>query len=119
VGRILFRTAAILGAIAIAVLSLLPGRHAIAVPTPDVLSHLCAYLVLTLACCLGWTPRGMALAIWAAALGIYGSTLETLQLAVPGRSFEPVEVLMNLVGVGVGVLAWAVLWRRQEKVPES
>lgn len=72
------------------------------------LAHTAEYAVLGLL-----LARAVRLPVWAVAAGVlYAVSDELHQLAVPGRAGSPVDVAIDAVGVGLGVLAWQRLARR-------
>ena len=101
---------AVLVAIVIAALSLVPAEE---VPGPslnDKIGHVLAYGVLTALAAIGFqTARWSSLA---AGVLIYGLAMEALQGLMPlGREASGLDVLANLVGVGLG-LGLALLSKR-------
>jgi VanZ family protein len=107
----LCRAAFAAGLVAVTVLVLLPQQELPAVAVHDKLSHLLAFGVLAFAGGLGFArPRGW---LWcAAALTLWGGTLELLQAAVPGRMPSLADGLANALGVGIGAAAALVVRRR-------
>ena len=95
--------AAIVCAVAIAFLSLLPGEDLPSQNLNDKLNHFIAYGVLT---CLAVVGRGSRSFLWVAALAIgYGALLEVLQGIMPyGRSASSLDALANAGGVVIGVV---------------
>lgn len=94
-----YLSAAVGCTIVVAVLSLYPDAEVIssrAYVEPD---HLLAYSILTLFWCLA--DRGPTVAILPGIIA-YGLVLELLQIGVPGRSFEWMDVVANTIGVCVG-----------------
>lgn len=101
--RLGLRAAAAAHAAAVLVLSLLPGDAA-----PDVsgfghAAHAAAYALLAFLLRTGWPELSPWLVLAGAAA--YGGLLEFVQLFVPGRAFEWMDVAANAVGAAAGVLA--------------
>ena len=89
---------------AVTVLSLLPASVVPRMPGGGTLEHLSAYLALAFipAVAIRRVYRVFVAVISVACLGVL---LEILQIAIPGRAFEWVDIVMNFVGVTAGVLA--------------
>jgi hypothetical protein len=107
VGRVLFWTAAV----AASLLAWLPLGNPAWCATgslmpADKLNH--AFAFVTLYVLLWWAYR---LAACRAALLLcgFGLVLETFQILLPYRTFSPLDVVANLVGIGVGMAAIKVL----------
>jgi VanZ family protein len=85
------------------VLSLLPDTEIISSRTAVEFDHLIAYSVLTI--CWLVTCRDPSAYV---PLGVfaYGLVLELLQISVPGRTFEWLDVAANAIGVLAG---WTAL----------
>lgn len=79
--------------------------------------HGLGYFFLSLL--FGWAltakaQKGGALFALAAAF-FYGLVLEIAQIYVPTRGFSGVDILVNLVGSGLGALALLALWSQRSK----
>lgn len=115
------RSATAAYALALAVLSLLPsapgrpgGWDAGVSPPAQNLLHVPAYAVLMVlaAGCLspGFSARWAATGAVVLACAAYGTALEAAQRYIPGRTGSAPDALLNLAGVGLGVML-VVLWR--------
>lgn len=78
----------------------------------DKLNHFAAFMALAWAAWLGF--RIAALRQWISLLGlvVYGAAIELLQLYVPGRSSEWLDLLADAIGIGVGAMMAAYLLRK-------
>jgi len=85
--------------IAVGALSLLPNAEIISTRAAIEPDHLLAYWLLTL--CWLLACRGAGGIILAGAVA-YGLILELLQVSIPGRSFELMDVVANTVGALAG-----------------
>lgn len=97
------RISAIIVLIAITILSLLPPKSGIELPSNDKLSHFIAYSVLSLNVCLlfqSWSKMIIALLC---TIG-YGILIEFAQGLVPGRDPSFYDILANTIGVLIGFL---------------
>ena len=93
---------------AVIVGSLLPARVVTAIPVRDKLEHAGAYLVLMVA--FGGIYRRELYPAVAGTLLALGLSLELLQLLTETRSFDLNDMVMNCLGVAVGlVLSWWLL----------
>lgn len=89
--------------------ALAPGHQAPTLGLGDKLNHLAAFVALGLAAALAQRPRRAGLA--GVALLAYGGLIEVLQTQVPGRHGDLADLLVDAVGIAVG-LALAALLRR-------
>src|SRR5262245_53287029 len=97
------RWAFALGAVAVVVLSLLPGREMPSLAVSDKVEHMIAYASLGLAGGLAFPTRRGALLLLVL-LPLMGIALEIAQLMVPGRSSEVADAFADLVGVAATLL---------------
>ncbi|WP_435196271.1 VanZ family protein [Natronomonas sp. EA1] len=75
--------------------------------------HAVGYAVLAFAigfARLARDPRALALA-WLLAAA-YGLGIEGVQAFLPARSFDPLDMVANAVGAGIGTVVWWVVARR-------
>lgn len=102
------------------VISLLPGTALPVLPnwnllfSPDKLAHFGVYAIFALLLSVIFTERrklwGLIAAIGLA--GAFGGLMEVLQGTVTaGRSFDPVDMVANLLGAGFGGICFLVLRR--------
>src|SRR5262245_10012606 len=91
------------GAIAVIVLSLLPGRDMPSLGVSDKIEHVIAYAVLGLAGGLAFPTRRSTILLLAL-LPTLGIALEIAQLAVPGRSAEVADALADSIGTAITLL---------------
>ena len=109
---------AVICAVVIAVLSLLPGSDLPATNMNDKLNHFIAYGVLMALATLG-RGRVRLLAIIAGII-LYGLVLEGLQGMMPyGRSASWIDALANTGGVLIGAGVGALLARGLAKIGQS
>ena len=93
---------------AVTVLSLLPASVVPRPPGGGTLEHLSAYLALTLLPVVA-IRRVYRVLVAVTSMACLGVLLEILQIAIPGRAFEWMDIVMNTVGVTAGVLAGILL----------
>ena len=116
------RVAAVLYVVALTVVSVLPsGRDTLGgwdshlTPTIQNALHVPAYTGLLVLVCLAFkSPSGASLTrlfVIALVCGGFGAVLEILQLFVPGRTGSVIDILLNLMGIALGVVI-ALSWRR-------
>jgi len=116
------RIAAVLYAVALTIVSLLPsGRDTLGgwdshlTPTIQNVLHVPAYTGLLVLVCLAFkSPPGASLTrlfVIALLCGGFGVVLEIAQLFVPGRTGSVIDILLNLTGIALGA-AIALSWRR-------
>ena len=94
----------ILVILGIGILSLLPPRSGMELPTNDKVGHFVAYTVLTVNAGL-LVERRKWIVLFATCI-LYGMLLELLQGLVPGRQVSVLDVLANSTGVLIG---WLIL----------
>jgi VanZ family protein len=97
----LILVSAILLFIAITVLSLMPPKSELRIPTNDKVGHLIAYAVFSLNICLLFPQVSKKLVLLLVAVICYGILLEFLQGFV-GRSTSFYDFLANTIGVIIG-----------------
>ncbi|MBD3378727.1 hypothetical protein GF406_27115, partial [candidate division KSB1 bacterium] len=105
--------------VAISWLSLLPGddlersMHVRTMSSSGAFLHIAAYAVLAL---LAWMAFDQRYRFAVLFLLLYSIVLEILQIWVPHRSFNPLDILSNLAGL---ILASMVifLWQRFQRLP--
>ena len=84
------------------------GPSASPFPGSDKVVHALVFLVPVAAALLAGLPPRLVVAVFAA----HAVVSEVLQGALlPARSGDPLDVVADLVGVGLGVLAWRVVGR--------
>ena len=93
---------------AVTVLSLLPASVVPRLPGGGTLEHLSAYLALALMPVMA-IRRVYRVLVAVTSMACLGVLLEILQIAIPGRAFEWMDIVMNTVGVTAGVLAGILL----------
>ncbi len=84
--------------------SVLPAGMGLPAPW-DKVAHGCGFFVLGLAVALGWADRAPMWLLFAL-LALYGATDEVHQSFVPGRDASIGDWLADLLGSGLGLLAW-------------
>lgn len=89
---------------AVTVFSLLPASVVPRVPGGGTLEHLSAYLALAFIPAVA-IRRVYRVFVAVISMACLGALLEILQIAIPGRAFEWMDIVMNTVGVTAGVLA--------------
>ncbi|WP_150117450.1 VanZ family protein [Microvirga vignae] len=107
-----FRSAAWLCIVLLAVLSLMPGSVQMRSGMPGGFEHAIAYFGTATMFMLGYHKSGRLVA---AGLLAYGGLLETLQLFAPGRVPNIADAGASGAGSILGVIVWTVLlehWRR-------
>ena len=67
----------------------------------DKVLHLCSYFILSFLCYK--TINNMKISIISA--GTYGLLIEIMQLLIPMRSFELLDILINYIGAGLILIA--------------
>lgn len=109
--RRFFQLAGWICILTIAVLSLSPRALQVGIEfgAPQ-LDHLLAYLFTTAALTLGHAGTRSRLVVCALLIG-FGGLMELAQGAIPGRHGDVVDLVVNTVGVGMG-LAMAILLDR-------
>jgi len=88
----------------VSVLSLLPSSHLSPGKGLDKIGHLLFYLLLVL---IVWyhPKRGMMMASLVALFGLnFGFFLELIQKRIPGRSFDWMDFIMEVIGLGAGLI---------------
>lgn len=109
-----------LWALFILVLTLLPGSN---MPKTTILSfdkiaHFGIFCMLFLLLAVGFTkqytfrPLKKKPVEFAFALSVaYGVVIEIIQIFIPGRSFELLDVVANSIGVGLGLGVFYIIYR--------
>jgi VanZ family protein len=97
------RISAVIILIAITILSLLPPKSGIELPSNDKLSHFLAYGILSLNVCLLFRSRSKMLIALICTIA-YGILMEFAQSLVPGRDPSFHDILANTTGVLIGFL---------------
>jgi VanZ family protein len=105
--RRLLRIAFYAAAALVAAVSLLPGTTLPSTSIGDKAEHVIAYAVLGLLGAASW-ERGVRVILGLAAFGL---AIEMLQTFSPGRSPDPLDVVADIAGAGVGC-GLAILLRR-------
>jgi VanZ family protein len=102
--------AGLVGVLLIGVLSVVPGtlRPHLGHGIPNPIEHIFAYFAATV--CLGLARRWPPWAI-VSALTCYSIILEVLQIWVPSRSPEVIDVVASSAGAVTGLVAAAILRR--------
>jgi len=99
-----YLSAAIGCTIVVGVMSLLPDAETASSRATVEADHVIAYLVLTCFWLLARREPGVYVLLGTIA---YGLVLELLQIAVPGRTYEWLDVVANTIGAFAG---WGALW---------
>jgi VanZ family protein len=94
----IFQTAAWLLLIAIAVLSVVPSEDRAITTLPQPIEHFAIFLATGSAFRLGYSSRYCALA-----LILFTAAIELTQLWIPGRHARLSDLIVNLLGLGVGI----------------
>jgi VanZ family protein len=116
--RNLLFTSAILVFILITVLSLMPPKSELQIPTNDKVGHFLAYSVFSLNICLLFPQVSKKMVLLLLAVIGYGILLEFLQGFV-GRSTSFYDFLANTTGVSIGFGLYLFLaWRRWRFSPQ-
>jgi len=105
--------------VVIAVLSVVPhanenGGLSIKLTESGMVGHFGAYFVGT--ALVFWVFRKNTLyfiLISIFSILLYGVVLEIIQIYLPYRTFNPLDIAANGVGVGFFVIFWVVFWRRR------
>jgi VanZ family protein len=114
----LILASAILVFIAITILSLLPPRTNLEIPTNDKIGHFMAYATFSLNICLLFTRVSKQLLLLLLGVIGYGILLEFLQGFV-GRSTSFYDFLANTIGVSIGFVLYLFLaWQRWRYSPQ-
>ncbi len=92
-----------LGAVCVAVLSLLPQTVLPSVELSDKLQHLIAYLCLALAGGIAFPQRRSLIALGLGLIAL-GVGLEVAQGFVPGRLVSAADAIANTAGVALGLI---------------
>lgn len=87
----------------ISVLALLPGDAAPDLGLADKWQHTLAFTALGAAALWSLRPAARAVGAAAAALLAYGGAIELLQLLVPGRHAEWGDLLVDAIGIALGM----------------
>lgn len=80
----------------------------------DKLNHVAAFGVLATLLSLAHRPMGAVLQ--GAALIAYGLLIEVWQYFLPERHFEWADLLADGIGIVLGLLFMAVVWRQMERL---
>lgn len=91
-------------AMAVLVLSLMPGAERLPSTGWDKSNHLLAFATLALLGCLAWPALVLRLLV---ALLAYGALIEVLQSFTPTRRAEWADLLADALGL---LLGWAIAW---------
>jgi VanZ family protein len=114
----LILASAILVFIAITILSLLPPRTNLEIPTNDKIGHFMAYATFSLNICLLFPRVNKQLLLLLLGVIGYGILLEFLQGFV-GRSTSFYDFLANTIGVSIGFVLYLFLaWQRWRFSPQ-
>lgn len=105
----------VLGALVCVVgkLALTPSNHPNLSLGWDKLNHFSAFAALGVAAWLGFRTASRYQRLSLLCLLAYGGAIEVIQLYVPGRSSEWLDLLADAVGIVVGALLAALLLKRQ------
>ncbi|MDR9425054.1 MAG: VanZ family protein [Marinobacter sp.] len=107
----------------IAILYIATADNSYPIPTSDndKISHLLAFIELTVLARLSW-PRLRAIWCLPALVG-FGLALEAMQANLPYRVFSLTDMLANFAGIAIGLLIWGALQtlmnQRVKDSPES
>ncbi|SEP85369.1 VanZ family protein [Neolewinella agarilytica] len=122
--RRLQRFAAVAYGLLLAYVSLAPGTKLPAIPdwstlfSPDKVAHFGAYAIFALLLSVLYSERGakgILFAVFIAAA--YGTLMEFLQaVAGTGRSFDPVDMVANLLGAILGGLLFFLFYYFKNKI---
>ncbi|MGM0952868.1 MAG: VanZ family protein [Pseudomonadota bacterium] len=119
--RWLWQAALTVSIIAILYIATADNRYPIPPTGNDKISHLIAFVELTVLARLSW-PHVRAIWCLPALLG-FGLALEAMQANLPYRVFSLTDVLANAAGIAIGLLIWGVLQnlmnQRVKDSPES
>lgn len=125
--RRLQRSAAVAYGLLLAYVSLAPGTKLPIIPdwsqlfSPDKVAHFGAYAIFALllsVLCSERGVKGILLAVFIAAA--YGALMEFLQaVAGTGRSFDPVDMVANLLGAILGGLLFFLYYYFKNKISAS
>jgi len=99
----------------IVALSVVPPGYRTVTLLPQPLEHFAVFLLLGLAFALSYPQRYVALG---AGLLLFTTAVELVQLWVPGRHARLGDLLLNLLGLGVGIglaCVWASFARRRRQ----
>src|SRR5262249_54116085 len=101
----------------IAMLSLVPGSGRPHVMATGQLEHFVAYAGTAALLAAGYTPKGQFIGILVL-LPVYAACLETLQIFVPGRNAQMIDVVAGAIGswIGIVLVLSVYYWCRKRKV---
>lgn len=78
----------------------------------DYLQHFGIFFLLSMLFLLGFKPKHPFL--WIAILATYAILAEFFQDFVEGRSYNPVDMFLNLAGGLAGILAWRMVSKKRD-----
>ncbi len=78
----------------------------------DYLQHFGIFFLLSMLFLLGFKPKHPLL--WIAILITYAILAEFFQDFVAGRSYNPVDMFLNLAGGLAGILAWRMVFKKRD-----
>ncbi|MFM6934056.1 MAG: VanZ family protein [Flavobacteriales bacterium] len=89
--------------VGISVLSLIPPKSGVEIPSNDKINHFIAYSILSVCCLMArFSKRIVPVLLFCIA---YGILMELVQGMVPGREQSILDILANISGVFIG---WGV-----------
>ncbi|MGO1233760.1 MAG: VanZ family protein [Marinobacter sp.] len=116
--RWLWQSALTVSIIGILYIATADNRYPIPLSGNDKISHLIAFIELTVLARLSW-PRLRAIWYLPALLG-FGLALEATQANLPYRVFSLADVLANAAGIAIGLLIWGGLQKlMNQRVKDS
>jgi VanZ family protein len=99
--------------LAIAVLSLVPPTSRPVTSVPHSLEHIAIFMLTGLAFALGYPTR---LLFQLFGLTLFAATVELAQLWVPGRHARVSDLLINVLGIGLGIGVGFLTSRRKMRL---
>ncbi len=115
--RRLWQSALTVSIIAILYIATTDSSYPIPPSNNDKISHLIAFVELTVLARLSW-PHIRAIWYLPALLG-FGFALEAMQANLPYRVFSLTDVLANAAGIAIGLLIWRVLQNLMHRKVEN
>ena len=94
----------IIGTVIIFILSVLPDLEtpAIGIEREDLIAHFSIYFILGILVvrgCRNYNYNPIKISLCLTIVGLFGIIIEIVQIWIPGRSFEFLDIVSNLLGV--------------------
>lgn len=102
--RLHWRALLVLLLAVVSVAALAPGDEAPSLGIGDKVDHLLAFVALAAAAALSWAATRRHTTLAGIGLLAYGACIEVLQTGVPGRHGDALDLVVDALGIGLGLM---------------